>query len=81
MDELHSPLSFVRGTTEELDKYFSQEQERLLQAFGNQYNPNIKISTFYQAQVSPPIPSKRTRHQSSDKKQQANSTPSKKPNV
>jgi hypothetical protein len=64
MDELHSPLSFVRGTSEELDEFLNKEQERITQAFGSKYNPRTKISTFYQAQISPSVPSKRTRHQS-----------------
>lgn len=65
MDELHSPLSFVRGTTEERDNYLSEEQERLFQAIGHYYEPSSRMSTFYQAQMPPSVSLKGTRYQSS----------------
>ncbi|KAI8343788.1 hypothetical protein EDC96DRAFT_329173 [Choanephora cucurbitarum] len=64
MDELYSPLSFVRGTDQERKAFLRDEQNRTYRSFGNMYQPHIKRSTFYSAQVAAPVRSKRTQHQS-----------------
>lgn len=64
LDELHANLSFTRGTDEEKNQYLKDEQDRMQKSFGKSYNSRVKLSTFYQALVAPPIPSKRTRHRS-----------------
>lgn len=63
MDELHSDLSFVRGTEEEKSQYLIKEEDKLQKIFGESYSPRVKLSSFYSALVAPPVPSKRTRHQ------------------
>ncbi|RCI04839.1 hypothetical protein CU098_001448, partial [Rhizopus stolonifer] len=64
MDELHSDLSFVRGTDQQRKDFLRHEKKRAAHAYGSAYHPAVKLSTFYGAQVSPPVGSKRTQHQS-----------------
>ncbi|KAG1176513.1 hypothetical protein G6F70_004022 [Rhizopus microsporus] len=57
LDELHNPLSFVRGTSREKD--LEDESDSIVHTFGH---PGVRLSTFYKANVAPPIQSKRTDH-------------------
>ncbi|KAI8977620.1 hypothetical protein BDF20DRAFT_836404 [Mycotypha africana] len=67
LDELHTDLSFVRGTNDERADFLKEEQDRIQRTFGEEYRATVKISTFYQAQVSAPVSSKRTRHHEASK--------------
>lgn len=62
MDELQSPLSFVRGTDEERHRFLMEEDAVMSHSFGSDYKSSINTSSFYLARVTPPVPSKRTRH-------------------
>ncbi|GAA5805820.1 hypothetical protein HPULCUR_011346 [Helicostylum pulchrum] len=77
MDELQSPLSFVRGTSEERNQFVKTEENRMSQSFGNDYKSTLTMSNFYSAKISPPVPSKRTRHLKIQVKSPANKLPSK----
>ncbi|CEJ00837.1 hypothetical protein RMCBS344292_14883 [Rhizopus microsporus] len=57
LDELHNPLSFVRGTSREKD--LQDDSDNIVHTFGH---PGVRLSTFYKANVAPPIQSKRTDH-------------------
>lgn len=59
---MQSPLSFVRGTDEERNQYLKDEDEIMSQSFGSDYKSSLNTSSFYYAQLSAPVPSKRTRH-------------------
>ncbi|KAI7892178.1 uncharacterized protein EV154DRAFT_505885 [Mucor mucedo] len=61
MDELQTPLSFVRGSEEERHRFLMEEDAVMSHSFGSDYK-SIQTSTFYLARVTPPVPSKRTRH-------------------
>lgn len=62
MDELQSPLSFVRGSQEERNQFVTDEDQVMSQSFGSDYKSTLHTSTFYLARVSAPVPSKRSRH-------------------
>lgn len=62
MDELQSPLSFVRGTDEDRHRFLMEEDAVMTHSFGSDYKSSINTSNFYLARVTPPVPSKRTRH-------------------
>ncbi|CEG76757.1 hypothetical protein RMATCC62417_11614 [Rhizopus microsporus] len=57
LDELHNPLSFVRGTSREKD--LQAEPDSIVHTFGHS---GLRLSTFYKANVAPPIQSKRADH-------------------
>ncbi|KAG1392565.1 hypothetical protein G6F60_011994 [Rhizopus arrhizus] len=59
LDELQSPLSYVRAPPEEREKVLRHESNRMIQSFGKL---KARSSTFYQAHVAPPVQSKRMRH-------------------
>lgn len=61
MDELQTPLSFVRGSEEERHRFLMEEDAVMSHSFGSDYK-SIQTSSFYLARVTPPVPSKRTRH-------------------
>ncbi|KAI7898667.1 uncharacterized protein BX663DRAFT_524333 [Cokeromyces recurvatus] len=66
LDELRSPLSFIRGSEEDKNNFLKEESDRMVQNFGKRFKSNAKLSTFYSAQVAAPVPSKRTRHRTTD---------------
>lgn len=72
MDELQSPLSFVRGSSEERNQFIKSEDKRMSQSFGADYKSTLTMSSFYSAKISPPVPSKRTRHLNIQVKSPAN---------
>ncbi|CAO3619084.1 unnamed protein product [Mucor hiemalis] len=62
LDELQSPLSFVRGLEEEKAQFLKDEDELMSQSFGSDYKSTLNTSTFYHARISAPVPSKRTKN-------------------
>lgn len=63
LDELQSPLSFVRGLDEEKAQFLKDEDEVMSQSFGSDYKSTLKTSSFYQARISSPVRSKRSKNQ------------------
>ncbi|KAI8879282.1 hypothetical protein K501DRAFT_276685 [Backusella circina FSU 941] len=73
LDELESPISFVRGSTTDREQSMKEENDLSDISFGkNHLKRRLLVSTFYNSNVGAPVPSKRTRHSYPEQVQKRN---------